>query len=102
MESQTWEARVDALEHVVSGESGILVRLDTLSGEVSELRREMREEFAAVRGEMRGELAALRGEMRDEITTVVRREVAAGNEETRNYMRVLYEDAIARIAASRG
>ena len=135
MESQTLEARVDALEHIVNGENGVLARLDKLSGEVSELRHEMRnefvavrremrdefaavraemheefaavrgemrDEFAAVRGEMRGELAALRGEMRDEFAGVVRREVAAGNEETRNYMRVLYEDAIARIAASRG
>ena len=93
MESQTWEARVDALEHVVSGENGILVRLDTLSGEVSELRREMRDELTAVRGEI---VAVQR-----EIVTLGR-EAAARDEETRRYMRVLHEDAIARIAASRG
>ena len=101
MESQTLEARVDALEHIVNGENGILVRLDKLTGEVSELRHEMRNEFVAVRREMRDEFAAVRVEMRDEFAAV-RRELAAGNEETRNYMRVLHEDAIARIAASRG
>ena len=38
-------------------------RLDDLSGEVRELRREMRAEFSEVRGEMRAGFAELNGQI---------------------------------------
>ena len=94
----------------------------------SELHRELhgirselggiREELGGNRGEfegIRGELGGIHGELGDineeldgihgELDNIhgelngLRAEVRAGDEETRRYMRVLYEDLIARIAA---
>jgi hypothetical protein len=41
-------------------------RLDDFRGEMSEFRRETKEEFRAVRQEMKGEFAAVRKEMKDQ------------------------------------
>jgi ElaB/YqjD/DUF883 family membrane-anchored ribosome-binding protein len=45
-------------------------RLDDFRSEMSEFRREVKEEFANVGDEMRGEFRAVRREMRDEFATV--------------------------------
>jgi hypothetical protein len=69
---------------------------EEIHGAMGELatRREMREEFAAVRREM-GELATRR-EMREE-SAAIRQDIRTGDEETRHYMRMLFEDYIARM-----
>jgi hypothetical protein len=68
MARTTLTTRVEVLEHQLP-ES--VARLDAA---ISDLRSEMRQEFAAVRRELR-----------------------EGDEETRRYMRVLHEDLVDRI-----
>ncbi len=53
-------------------------RTDRLESQIVQLRTEMRDEFSAVRTEMR-----------------------AGDEETRRYMRVLFEEYVGRIKVVR-
>jgi hypothetical protein len=60
------------------------VRQEMADG-LAAVRQEMAEGLAAVRQEMAGQVLALRQEMRD------------GDEETRRYMHVLYEDLVERI-----
>jgi len=45
-------------------------RLNHLEGELSDLRKEMREEMSGLRDEMREEMSGLRGEMREEISAL--------------------------------
>ena len=56
-------------------------RMDRLESQIVQLRTEMRDEFSAVRTEF----AAVRTEMR------------SGDEETRRYMRVLFEEYVGRM-----
>ena len=56
-------------------------RMDRLESQIVHLRTEMRDEFSAVRQEMREGFA----------------KAEAGDEQTRNYMRVLFEDYIGRL-----
>ena len=56
-------------------------RMDRLESQIVQLRTEMRDEFSAVRTEF----AAVRTEMR------------TGDEETRRYMRVLFEEYVGRM-----
>ena len=75
MQSRFLEKRVEILERTVEGLNGLPARVEALEGQVSQLRTEMRGEFSGVREEIR-----------------------KGDEETRTFMRVLHEAAIARIA----
>ncbi len=65
-------------------------RVDRVESQIVQLRAEMHEEFSAVRGEFRTVCAELQRGMREEIR--------AGDEETRQLMRVLHEDVITRFA----
>lgn len=73
----------------------------------SEFSAELHGEIGNVRGEvggLRGEVGGLRGEVGDLRAEVhgmrddLRSEIRAGDQETRNFMRALHEDTIARIA----
>lgn len=72
------ETRVRILEQKV-GELAVLpARLERLEEQILQLRQEIRDGFSAT-------------------TDGLRAEIRAGDEETRRYMRVLYEDLIERI-----
>ena len=65
-------------------------RIDDLTLQISQLREEMRGEFAAVRGEMDSGFAAVRAEMHagdEEARRALREEIRAGDEETRRVLR---------------
>ena len=70
--------------------------LETLPERVASVELQL----VQLRDEMRGEFSATRAEMRagDEIQRTLRDEIRAGAEETRRYMRILYEDLVARIS----
>lgn len=94
------EERVKALEARMTDLERLPARMDRLTAEVGELRTEV--------GELRTEVSELRTEIRTEFTTVHREITAADErvmtiltariEDSRREMRVLHEDAIARIA----
>jgi hypothetical protein len=76
------ERRVDVLE-------ALPARVASVEWQIVQLREEMRGEFAATRS------------LLDETRTLVeetRTLIREGDEETRRYMRVLYEDVISRMA----
>ncbi len=96
MSEMTLESRVETLEQKVTEMGGLPVRfeavegrlvavegrLEVVEGQIVQLRTEMRDGFFAINHGLRDELRA---------------EIRAGDEETRRYMRVLYEDLIERI-----
>lgn len=65
-------------------------RVAGVESQILQLREEMQGGFSAIQSELRGEMYGIRDELRAEIR--------AGNVETRNFMRALYEDALTRIA----
>jgi hypothetical protein len=85
--------------------------LHGIRSELGGIREELggnRGEFEGIRGQLggiRGELGGIHGELNgihgkfDSLRAEIRAEIRAGDEETRRYMRVLYEDLIGRIAA---
>jgi chromosome segregation ATPase len=117
MPPQRLESRVEALERRVTHLEDLPERVTRVESQVLQLRTEMRDEFSAVRSglanlsgevdEVRTGLANLSGEV-DEVRTglanlsgqiaELRTQVHAGDEETRRFMRVLYEDLVSRIA----
>ena len=69
--------------------------------QIVQLRAEMREAFSATRVELRSEMHGIRDELRTEMHGMrddLRNEIRAGDQATRDFMRMLYEDTIARIA----
>ena len=104
---------ITALRVDMSGEF-VVVRRE-MAGEFSALRSEMTGEFATVRSEMAGEFSAVRSEMTGGFSAV-RSEMSAmrsetqgcfekfettlvvGLQDTRHYMKLLYEDLLGRIA----
>ena len=68
------------------------VRMDRLESQIVQLRAEMHGEFSAVRQEMRDGFSAV-----DEQFAAVRSEIQTGDEETRRYMRLLFEEYVGRI-----
>ena len=56
-------------------------RMAEVESQILQLRVDMRDGFSAIRSELLAE-------------------IRAGNQESRNFMRALYEDAIARIATT--
>jgi len=71
------------------------------ASEFSNVRAEMAGEFSAVRAEMAGGFSAVRAEVAGEFSTMrayFETVLADSQEETRRYMRVLYEDILSRIA----
>ena len=105
---QLLEKTVDQLRELPARLEGIEHRVAGCEGQILQLRSEMRAEFSNVRGEMRTEFAAVHADMQA-ASIAVREEMQAGfgkvtddikhgDEETRRFMRVLYEDLVARIA----
>lgn len=94
MSPQPIESRVESLEQRVTRLEELPARMDRLESQVLQLRLEMRDEFSAVREEMGG--LATRQEMREEFAAV-RLEIRTGDEETRHYMRMLFEEYIGRM-----
>ena len=69
---------------------GLESRVGALESQVLQLRQEVKEEFSATRSELRGEIAgAIAGAVKTLGTAI---------DETNTLMRVLHEDALARIA----
>ena len=85
------EQRMDTMEE----------RLDAsysaLSTQILQSRRESKDALLATRDELRGEIAATRDEMQAGFARLERM-LADGLDETRRFMRVLYEDILSRIA----
>ena len=69
------EGDVNALRHLPEQVSAVAADLAAVRGDVTQLKRDIREEFAAVREDIR-----------------------TGDEETRHQMRILHEEVISRIA----
>jgi hypothetical protein len=102
---ESLEKRVEMLEQQMRPLSELPERVTSLETQFLQFRTEVREEFSAVRSEIqlvRSEMRqgdeTLLGEIR-KVEASPRREIQAGDEETRRFMRVLHEDVIARIAA---
>ena len=74
MARATLTQRVEVLEHTVQDLATLPARVGAVERELTEFRAEVRTQFAGVRAEIR-----------------------QGDDETRRYMRVLYEDLIERI-----
>ena len=70
-------------------------RVASVELQIVQLRDEMHDAFSAMRLELRGEMRAIRDELRAEIHGIrddLRLEIQAGNQETRTFMRMLYEN----------
>ena len=81
-------------------------RVASVEVEIVQLRDEMHDAFSAMRSELRGEMRTIRDELRAEIQGTrdalgaeihgirddLRLEIQAGNQETRTFMRMLYEN----------
>jgi hypothetical protein len=97
--------RMDAVEHRMDS---IEQRLDasfaSLSTQILQSRRETNEAILATRTDLFREIAALRSEFSEMRAATMDRfetlETALGDglDETRRFMRILYEDALSRIA----
>ena len=74
MAPQSLETRVESLEERVTRLEELPGRMDRLELQIVQFRTEVRDEFSAVRTEIR-----------------------SGDEETRRYMRVLFEEYIGRM-----
>ena len=69
-------------------------RMAGVESQILQLRGETRDGFSAIRSELLAAIQAGNSAIRSELLA----EIRAGNQESRNFMRALYEDAIARIA----
>jgi hypothetical protein len=81
MAKATLTQRVEVLEHKVNGLATLPARVGAVERELKDFRADVHAEFAKVHADL----------------TVVRTEIREGDEETRRYMRVLYEELIGRI-----
>jgi len=89
MAEKSREERVNMLERRVDILERLPDRVTALEVQVVELRGEMRAEFSATRAETR--------EGDERVIQTLREEIRAGDEETRRFMRILYEDLVERI-----
>jgi predicted phage gp36 major capsid-like protein len=89
MVQRSLEERVDMLERRFELLEQLPERVTALESQIVQLRNEMRAEFSATRAEAR---------LGDErVMQTLRDEIREGDEETRRFMRVLYEDLVRRI-----
>lgn len=93
MPRRTLSERIRILEQHVDSLQTLPARVGAVESQIVQLRGEMRSEFVAVRGE----IADVRAEMHA-LHRVTLEEIHKGDEDTRRYMRVLYEDLVTRIA----
>ena len=83
MQPRSLDDRVTLLENKMQG-------LDERVGRLEMQVTELTDQFVQFREEVRGEFSATR--------ETLRREIRAGDDETRQLMRILHEDLVARIA----
>ena len=116
MARQVLETRVASLERRVTTLEQLPERMDRLESQILQLRAEMRDEFSAVGAEMATGEEETRRTLGEEVRAsdeetrrVLRAEIREGQvmiitelteqiEDSRRYTRVLFEDAIGRIA----
>jgi len=89
MGEKSLEERVNMLERGVEILWQLPDRVTALEVQIVELRGEMRAEFSATRADAR--------EGDERVLQTLRQEIRAGDEETRRFMRILYEDLVERI-----
>ena len=94
MPRQSVENRLERLDRRVTEIEQLPARMDRLESQIVQLRIEMRDEFSAVRGEIRtGDVM---------IVTTLTEQLTAQIEESRHHTRVLFEEAVSRIASLQG
>ena len=96
---ETREAILATLRGEVAGEFSTVRK--EFAGEFSRARAEMASEFSNVRAEMASEFSKARTEFAEGLSAMGNRfetVLLDSQEETRRYMRVLYEDILSRIA----
>ncbi len=86
MQPQSFEERINSLEHQMHEMRDLPDRVTKLELQIQQFRQEVRDEFSATRTELRAEIVAAVRSLRDAIV------------ETNTYMRMLHEEALARIA----
>ena len=89
MKPETVETRVVRIERRMTRLEELPARVDALTSQILQFRREMHGEFSAVRGEMQ------------ELGLSLRREMRTMNEQTLAQMRGLFEELVGRIALTR-
>jgi ABC-type methionine transport system ATPase subunit len=82
------------LEHQMQAMRDLPERVAKLESQVLQLRQEMRDEFSATRNEFRAELNGAVSAVKDQL----HEEIRAASERTETLMRVLHQEALARIA----
>ena len=73
----------------------------SLSAQILQSRRETHDEIIAMRAEVAGEFAAVRAEFSAEMSSFradLEAKIDASADETRRFMKILYEDILSRIA----
>ena len=96
---ETREAILATLRGEVAGEFSAM--RTEVAGEFSAMRTEVAEKFSVMRTEVAGEFSAMRTEVAGEFSMQrahFETALANGQDETRRYMKVLYEDILSRIA----
>ena len=83
MQPRSLEQRVTMLEEQMQELRELPARVAGVDLQILQLREEMQEAFSATRSELRGEMHSIRDELRAEIR--------AGDQETRDFMRMLFE-----------
>ena len=89
--------RVQILEEKVELLEKLPARIDTIELQILQFREDVRVEFSATRAEFLARIALTEGALLHEINQLDER-AASRDAEARRFMRMLYEDAIARIA----
>jgi hypothetical protein len=90
MPPQSVETRIERLDERVTILEQLPARMDTLESQILQSRQEMRAEFSALLEEMRSGFSSVEVRLTAKIAEV--------DERLGTQMRVLHEDAIARIA----
>lgn len=89
--------RVQILEEKVGSLERLPARIDAIELQILQFREEVRVEFSATRGEFLARIALTEGALLHEMNQLDER-AASRDAETRRFMKLLYEDALARIA----
>lgn len=82
MQPRNIEQRVTMLEEQMQALKDLPGRMSAVESQILQLRAEMKDGFSAIRSDLRSE-------------------IRAGDEATRTYMRMLFEDLVVRIATIR-
>ena len=92
MAPQSLETKVESLEERVTRLEELPGRMDRFELQIVQFRTEVRDEFSALREAIRSRDDLLRHEL-----VTLRLEMRSGDDETRRFMRVLFEEYIGRL-----